>query len=263
MDLGIRGKVALVAGASSGLGYATAIGLAGEGARVVLASRDATRIRDAAQRVRRETGGEAHGVALDVTDPDAGERFVAEAEKAFGPPAILVGNAGGPRGGHFDTLRPEDFDHALRLSFLSAVNLTRAVLPAMRRAQWGRIVHISSATILEPNPDLFLSSAVRPAVAGFAKSLAKEVAPEGITVNLVAPGYVATERLGDLAERRARERGTTPEAAMDAMRATVPMGRIGEPRELADAVCFLCSAPASYITGITLRVDGGKVAFLL
>jgi 3-oxoacyl-[acyl-carrier protein] reductase len=260
MDLQIRGKVALVAGASAGIGYAAAEGLAREGARVVVASRDADRIQQAAERIRKATGGEAHPVVLDVTEPDAGEKLVAAAEETYGPAAILIGNAGGPKGGYFDTLTPEDFDHAVRLTFLSAVNLTRAVLPAMRRAAWGRIVHISSATILEPNPDLFLSSAVRPAVAGFAKSLAKEVAPQGITVNLIAPGYIATERLAD---RRAAHRGITPEGAMKSMEATVPMGRIGTPRELSDAVCFLCSERASYITGITLRVDGGKVAFLL
>jgi|GEM_PF-65913 len=262
MELGLEGKVALVAGASAGIGYGAAAMLAREGARVVLASRDLGRIEAAAERIR-AAGGEATGLALDVTDPDAGERFVASAGDAFGPPEILVTNAGGPAGGGFDTLTAADFEAATRLSFLSAVNLTRAALPAMKNAGWGRIVHISSATIIEPNDDLFLSSAVRPAVAGFSKALAREVAPLGITVNLVCPGYIATERLKDLAARRAREAGTTEAEAMEAMSATVPAGRIGRVEELASAICFLCGEPASYVTGVALRVDGGKVAFLL
>jgi len=263
VDLGLKGKVALVAGASQGLGYATAAELCAEGARVVIASRDAGRVKAAVKRLCRETKGEAAGVALDVRDADAGERFVTGAQERFGPPAILVTNAGGPAAGRFETLEAEDFEAAVSLSFLSAVRLTHAVLPFLRRAGWGRIVHIASGTVYEPNDDLFLSSAVRPAVAGFSKALAREVASLGITVNTVCPGYIATDRLRELAERRGREAGTGTDEAYAALEGSVPAGRIGSPRELAQAVCFLCGEPASYITGVSLRVDGGKVGFLL
>jgi 3-oxoacyl-[acyl-carrier protein] reductase len=263
MDLGLEGRIALVAGASAGIGFAAAELLAAEGARVVLASRDAGRIEDAAERIRESTGGEAVGVALDVTVPDAGERLTAVAREVFGEPGILVTNAGGPAGGGFESLSEEAFERAIRLSFLSAVNLTRAALPSMKRARWGRIVHVSSAVVFEPNHDLFLSSSVRPALAGFSKSLAREVAPLGITTNLVCPGFIATNRLRELAERRGRAAGTSTEAALETMAATVPAGRLGSPGELAAAIAFLCGEPASYITGTALRVDGGKVAFLL
>jgi len=263
MDLGITDRVALVAGASEGIGFGAALCLAREGARVVVASRDRARIETAAQSIRSETGGEAVGVVVDVTEPDCGERLVAAGRAAFGDPSILVTNAGGPAGGFYDSLQPLDFEAAVNLSFMSVVRLTHAALPAMRAAKWGRIVHISSATVIEPNPDLFLSSTVRPAVAGFSKSLAREMAPEGVTSNLVCPGYVATERLNELADRRARNDGSSREEALDAMAATVPMGRLATEAELGDAVAFLCSERAAYITGIALRVDGGKVNFML
>ena len=262
MDLGLKGKTALVAGASAGIGLGAARALAAEGARVVLVSRDPDRIEAAAASIRRE-GGEAVGVAQNVTDPRAGESLRERVRDAYGEADILITNAGGPPGGDFSTLSPEDFEAALQLSFMSAVRLTHAFLPAMIDRTWGRIVHVSSATVIEPNPDLFLSSAVRSGVVGFSKALATEVAPRGVTVNLVCPGYIATERLGELADRRARLTGSTPEEAMEAMARSAPMGRIGEVHELADAMAFLCSERASYITGVALRVDGGKVAFAL
>lgn len=263
MDLGLGGKTALVAGASSGIGYAAAEALAREGAQVVIASRSAERIEAAAERMRAATRGAVHPIPLDVRDPDAGDRLVDAALEQFGPPAILVTNAGGPFGRNFLELPIQAYEDALQLSFLSAVRLTRAAVPHMQRAGWGRVLHVSSGTVWEPNPDLFMSSTVRPALAGFSKALAAELAPHGITVNLVCPGYIRTESLEELAERRARDAGTSVEAAFEAMAETIPMGRIGTPEELADVMCFLCSERAGYVTGHAVRVDGGKVAFLL
>ena len=263
MDLGLKDKVALVAGASMGLGYAVAEALAAEGARVVVASRSAERIAAAAQRLRETTGGQVHCAVLDVRDPDAGEKFVSAARSAFGPAQILVTNAGGPPPGAFERFDLGDFEDAVRLNFLSAVNLTRAALPDMKAAGWGRIVHITSSTVLEPSVGLFLSSSVRPAVAGFSKALAREVAARGITVNMICPGMIATDRLRELGEFKAGESGRTVDEEMAALGAAVPVGRIGEPRELGAAVAFLCSEPAAYITGVALRVDGGKVSSLL
>jgi 3-oxoacyl-[acyl-carrier protein] reductase len=263
MDLGLEKKVALVAGASQGLGFAVAERLAGEGARVVVASRDAERIRSAAKKIAARTGGEVAPVALDVRDPDAGERFVEAARSAFGDPAILVTNAGGPPPGPFARFSLQDFEEAVRLTFLSAVRLTQAALPAMKAAGWGRVIHITSSTIHEPSVALFLSSSVRPAVAGFSKALAREVARDGITVNVVSPGILGTDRLRELAVHLAQESGHTVDEELVAMGEAVPVGRIGDPGELAATVAFLASVPAAYITGVALRVDGGKVSSLL
>jgi 3-oxoacyl-[acyl-carrier protein] reductase len=263
MDLGIKGKVALVAGSSMGLGYAVAEALAAEGARVVMASRDEERITEAATRVRQHTGAETHAIALDVRDPDAGTRFAEAARAAFGPPAILVTNAGGPPPGPFERFEAQAFEEAVQLNFMSAVRLTKAALPAMKESGWGRIVHITSSTVPEPSVGLFLSSSVRPAVGGFSKALAAEVAPHGITVNIVCPGIIATARIDDLARHLASESGRTPEEEKEAMGTVVPAGRMGRPEELGAVVAFLCSEPASYVTGTAVRVDGGKVSFIL
>ena len=185
------------------------------------------------------------------------------ARKAFGPPEILITNAGGPPPGPFARFGPNDFEEALRLSFLSAVGLTRAVLPDMKAQGWGRIVHITSTTVQEPSVGLFLSSSVRPAVAGFSKALAREVGGKGITVNVVSPGVIATDRLGELADYLAEESGRTREEELEHMGAAVPVGRLGRPEELGAAVAFLCSDQAAYINGIALRVDGGKVVSIL
>jgi 3-oxoacyl-[acyl-carrier protein] reductase len=230
---------------------------------VVLASRDSGRITEAARRIEAETGSPAFGVALDVRDPGAGQRFVEAARKRFGPPAILITNAGGPSPGPFAKLTPLDFEEGLELTFLSAVRLTHAALPSMKEAGWGRIVHITSSTIFEPAVGLFLSSAIRPAVAGFSKALAREVARHNITVNVVSPGVIATDRLQELAEFRAGESGRTVEQEFVSMAESAPVGRLGRPEELGWGVAFLCSERASYITGIALRIDGGKVASLL
>ena len=263
MDLGLKGKVALVAGASAGLGYAAAEALAVEGVKVVLASRDRDRIEGAARRVTARTGTPAHGIVLDVTERNAGDAFLAAARERFGEPSILLTNAGGPKPGPFADLDLSDFEDSVRLNFLSAVILTRAVLPAMKSAQWGRIVHVTSTTIHEPSVGLFLSSSVRPAVAGFSKAISREVAPFGITVNVIAPGLIATDRLQELAEFRVKQSKRTVEGEFAAMAEQVPLGRLGKPEEFGALVAFLCSERAAYITGESIRLDGGRTGFLL
>jgi len=263
MDLGIKDRVALVAGASMGIGYAVARALAKEGARVVVASRSEERINKAAEELSQETGSPVKGAVLDVRDPDAGLRFVAAAKKHFGPPEILVTNAGGPPPGPFSRFEVSHFEEALQLNFLSAVRLTKAALSDMKAGGWGRIVHITSSTVHEPSVGLFLSSAIRPAVAGFSKALATEVAAQGITVNMVSPGLIATARLSELAEFRAEETGRTMEEELAGLGDAVPVGRLGKPEELGAAVAYLCSEQAAYITGTAVRVDGGRVSALL
>lgn len=263
MDLGIKDRVALVAGASSGIGYGIAEALAAEGVRVVLCSRSADRITAAATQIEAATGTPTRGVAIDVLDPDCGTRFVAAATEAFGVPTIVVTNAGGSPPGPAAKYDVPDIERALQLNYLSAVRITRAALPGMQAARWGRIVHVTSTTVLEPKVSLFLSSASRPALVGYAKALAAEVAEQGITSNVLAPGLIGTERLSELIDYNAGQNQRSSEAERSALAQSVPARRLGTARELGDAAAFLCSERASYVTGVTLRVDGGRVSFIL
>ncbi len=262
MDLGLKDKVALVAGASSGIGFGIAHALSAEGARVVLCSRTAERAEGAAARIQDGTGNPVQGVAIDVLDEDAGTRFVAAAEAAFGTPTILITNAGGSPPGPASQYGVAEIRKALELNYLSSVRLTLAALPGMHSAGWGRLIHITSTTIFEPKTALFLSSTVRPAVVGFSKSLALELAEAGITSNVVAPGLIGTERLSELTDYLAEQAGRSPAEQENAMASSVPARRLGTPQELGDAVAFLCSERAAYITGIALRVDGGRVTYI-
>ena len=253
MDLGIAGRVALVTGASLGIGRAVAQGLAAEGARVALSSRNEARLAAAVESIRLR-GGEAFGVAADMADPGQIERLVEAVAERAGPPEIVIVNAGGPPPG-----APSDLDEAAwargyDLTLMSAVRLARAALPAMRRGGWGRIVNITSLTVKEPLLQLTLSNAFRAGVTGFAKTLAREVAADGVTVNSVAPGYIATDRLEQL---------FADEAARDALLAKIPMGRFGTPEEVAAVAVFLCSQQAAYLTGQTIVPEGGAVASIL
>ena len=253
MDLGIAGKVALVTGASLGIGRAVAEGLAAEGVRVALSARDASRL-DAAVEAIRLRGGEAFGVPADMADPRQIERLVAAVEERAGPPEIVLVNAGGPPPGAPTDLDEDAWARGYDLTLMSAVRLVRAVLPAMRCAGWGRIVHITSLTVKEPLLQLTLSNAFRAGVTGFAKTLALEVATDGITVNCVAPGYIATDRLEQL---------LPDDAARDAVLGRIPMGRFGAPEEVAAVAVFLASLQAAYVTGQTIVPEGGAVAAIL
>jgi 3-oxoacyl-[acyl-carrier protein] reductase len=264
MDLGLAGKRALVTGASGGIGFAVAETLAREGARVAVVSRDETRIRAAADRIARNVeGAEIVPLAGDLAAPRDPERLVAQAADALGGLQILVANAGGPPSGDFDDVGEEQFELAVRLTFRSAERLMRAALPRLRASGWGRIVCLTSITAKEPHDGLALSNAMRPAVHGLAKSLSR-TAGAGITVNCVCPGFTDTERLRDLAAAAAAaRRGVTPEEVFAGWRSNIPRGELGRPREIAAAVAFLCSEPASFVNGVSLAVDGGESRPLL
>jgi 3-oxoacyl-[acyl-carrier protein] reductase len=253
VDLGLRGRPALVAAASRGLGFASAMALAREGARLAICARDVNALREAADQIREATGSDVTPIVADASNAGDAIRFVREGAAALGGCHVLVANAGGPPPGRAIDLSDRDFLEAIELSFLSVVRMAREALPHMRAAGYGRIVAISSSSVKEPIPGLALSNAARAAATGFLKTLAREVAPDGITVNAVLPGRFRTRRVHDLAAAR----GRTMDEELGAQAADVPMGRLGEPGELGEVVAFLASDRASYVTGAMLSVDGG------
>jgi 3-oxoacyl-[acyl-carrier protein] reductase len=263
MDLGLLGRVALVGGSSRGLGFEAARALAAEGCAVVLCSRDGAALEAARARIVEETGVQVLAVPVNLSEP-AGAATLAEATlAAFGHIDVLVTNTGGPPAGPFESHSAGAWRDAVAQNLESVVNLTRAVLPSMRERSWGRIINITSIAVKQPVDGLILSNSVRAAVTGFARTLANEVAPHGITVNNVLPGYTRTERLVHLAEHNASSRGTAVDEAYGQWEREIPMGRLGEPDELAALIAFLASTRASYITGQSIAVDGGWIRSLL
>jgi 3-oxoacyl-[acyl-carrier protein] reductase len=262
MDLGLKGKVALAAASSAGIGRAVAVALAREGMDLVMCARSEGSLDEARQEVE-ALGVRAVAIPADLTDPDAVKKVVAAAFHAFGRVDVLVTNTGGPPAGPFEAHTPEDWDMAVRQNLFSVLNLVREVLPGMRERGWGRIINVTSIAVKQPSDNLILSNAVRAAVTGFARTLATEAAADGITVNNVMPGFTRTQRLTDLAAKRAEIKGVEPEAIWDSWHQEIPMGRVGEPAELAALVAFLASEKASYITAQSIAVDGGWIKSLL
>lgn len=258
MDLGIEGRPALVAAASAGLGLACATALAREGARLAICGRDPGRLETAREHIA-ETTGRTDVVALpaDVGTEEGAVGFVREATERLGGCEILVLNAGGPPPGRAQDLADEDYRRAIELNFYSTVRMVREGLPGMREAGYGRIVLIASSSVKLPIPGLALSNTARVAAAAFLKTLSREVAPEGITVNGVLPARFLTDRIRDLADARALANGTDSDHEMRTLAEEIPMGRLGDPMELGDLVAFLCSERASYLTGLMISVDGG------
>ncbi|MGP3920152.1 SDR family oxidoreductase [Nonomuraea sp. NBC_00507] len=248
MDLGISGKVALVTGGSAGIGLAAAKSLAREGCDVCVTARNPERLADAVVELQ-EFGKVVHAILADVEDPAAARRVVEETRGVLGPVDILVANAGGPPAGRFDETTLADWDVAVQRNLLGTVRLIHAVLPEMRSRGWGRIVTITSRSAREALDGLALSNATRSAVAGVVRTLAREVAGDGVLVNNVMPGPIDTERLRELSggEEVLAERGKA-----------VPVGRIGRAEEVGDVVAFLASERASYVNGISMLVDGGE-----
>ncbi len=257
MDLKLKGLRAFVAASSRGLGYATAALLAAEGSRVAINARDEKAVQQAARELSGRTGAEVTGLAGDVSLPEDPARLVAQAVEALGGLDILITNAGGPPSGKFETFDDAAWRHAVELSLMSHVRLIRAALPALKQSQHASVLTITSISVKQPIPDLVLSNSVRAATVGLTKSLALELAAEGIRFNSILPGWTATERVQYLMQSRATSRGTTVEEEIARQAQDSPLGRLAEPEEFANAAVFLVSPAASYITGVMLGVDGG------
>lgn len=259
MDLGLKGKRALVTGASSGLGAAAATALAMEGVELVINSRNESRLEAAAREIFEKSGLRPKICAADISRATDIQRLDSE----VGPVDILISNTGGPPPGQFTTLPGEHWQEAADLLLVSAINLTRMVIDGMIRRKWGRLIYITSIGVLQPIDDLILSNTYRAGVVGLCKTISNNYAKHGITANCVCPGYTATERLARLAASRAEETGTSAEKIVEAFASLVPAGRIGKPEELAALITFLASDKAAYITGTSIPVDGGAVKALI
>jgi 3-oxoacyl-[acyl-carrier protein] reductase len=261
MDLGLRGRTAVVGGATSGLGRASADTLAAEGCRLFLWSRRDDALAVVARELREAHGVEVDHVAADAADPSAAA-IVAEAALRFGAPDILVSNAGGPPTVDPTATDREAWERAFRLLAETPIELATLLLPGMRERGWGRVVAILSSGIRQPIPELVYSNAGRSALAAWLKTTARAIAADGVTVNGVMPGRIATPRIHELDSGRAEREGTTEDAVREGHLATIPAGRYGEPAELGVLVAFLASERASYITGQLIAVDGGLIAGL-
>jgi 3-oxoacyl-[acyl-carrier protein] reductase len=259
MDLGLKGKVALVTASSKGLGRACALALAQEGAKVAICARNGKVLRVTADEIATSTGSELLAIPADMTNSRDIEQVVKETVKHFGKLHILVTNAGGPPAGNFADFDDKQWQEALNLTLLSAVRLIRAALPHLQKERWGRIINLTSTSVKEPLENLVLSNSIRPAVHGLAKTLAPQLAPYGITINNVMPGTIHTDRVEQLAQVTAKKNDQSVAEAIEVMGQAAALGRIGEPEEFGAVVAFLASERASYITGVSLPVDGGRI----
>jgi 3-oxoacyl-[acyl-carrier protein] reductase len=251
VDLGIKGRVALVTGASAGIGEAVALALAAEGAKLAIGARRVDRLDAVAKRAKELGAADARGFALDLTDVASVERMLADVRAAFGDVEIVVLNGGGPKPGRFTDVALPDWDAAYRTVLRSMIELIDATLPAMRAKKWGRIVALTSTSVKQPIANLVLSNAFRTALVAALKTLAGEAAADGVTVNAIATGRIATDRLLQLSGSQS--------AMRDSAKTEVPIGRVATPQEFAPLVAFLCGAPASYVTGQTIAIDGGLI----
>jgi len=262
VDLGLNGRVALVAASSRGLGRAVATALAAEGAKVMLSARDEAALAQTAEEMSENTGAEVDYCATDLTRADDVRALVRRTAERFGGVDVLFTNAGGPPAGSFDTVSDEDWRGAFELNLMSVVRLVREALPHMRERGFGRIVNIASSSIKQPIEDLILSNTFRAGVAGLAKSLSFELAPEGILVNTLGPGRISTERSASIDAAQAERLGVPVEEVRGGVEAQIPLGRYGTPEEFARVAVFLASPANSYVTGQAFLVDGGMVRAL-
>lgn len=262
MDLGIAGRTALIGGASSGLGRASAEQLAAEGCRLVLWSRDGARLADVASEIGSRHGVPVATLAGDAAEPGTGARIATEAALQFGPIDIVLLNAGGPPTTDPTATDAAGWERAFRLLAITPIELATALLPGMRERRWGRIVAILSSGVRQPIPDLVYSNAGRGALAAWLKTTARAVAVDGVTVNGILPGRIETPRIDSLDRGRAEKTGQSVEQVRATHLATIPAGRYGRPDELGSLVAYLCSEPARYLTGQAIAIDGGLIAGL-
>jgi 3-oxoacyl-[acyl-carrier protein] reductase len=258
VDLGLAGKVALVAASSKGLGKASALALAREGARVTICARTETDLNAAAAEIRRETGAEVLAVPADLTSAAGIHTVVSATAERFGGVDVLVNNSGGPARGRFADFTDEDWQRAFEVVTLNFVRFVREVTPYMRRQHWGRIVGLQSSSVKQPVEGIDLSNALRPGIAGLMKSLTPDLAKDGITINLVLPGMFLTSRI-IAGAGRSPEGDQALQEQLAPIAAGIPVGRLGDPMELGSLVAFLASRQASYITGAVYQVDGGLI----
>ena len=263
MDLGLRGKTALVTASSRGLGRAIAEALAAEGTSLLICARGEDALTEARDAIARDTRVDVEMVAADVSTKEGIARVWQQARDHFGRVDVLVTNAGGPPSGPFESLEWESWQQAVELTLRSAVELTRLVLPGMKERRWGRILNVTSIAVKQPVDGLMLSNSLRAAVTGFARTLANEVARYGVTVNNLLPGYTRTERVEQLNAATAAREGITVDDIAHRIEAQIPMRRLGEPREFAALAAFLASEQASYITAQSIAVDGGWIRSVL
>lgn len=258
MDFKIQDRVAMVAAGSRGLGQATALALAGEGCRVSVCGRNPESLKASLSRLE-ALGGQCLAIQADVSRSEDLARWHDQTLAHLGPVDILVTNTGGPKAAPFDGLSDLDWQEGVESTLMNVVRLCRLVLPGMRSRRWGRIVHITSLVAKQPTPLLTISSTLRAGISGLTKTLAQESAPYGITVNALLPGHIMTDRQVHLGELKAKAEGISLEDYFARTAASIPAGRIGRPEEIGDAIAFLCSEQASYITGVSLQVDGGII----
>ena len=263
MDLGLANRIALVTGASQGLGFAIARELAAEGASVAIVARTAERLERAAAEIMAHSCTRVLPIAGDVAAEGEVERIARAVEEALGPVDILVANAGGPPSTMFAQTRPEQYRAAIETNLLASIRMAHACVPGMRERKWGRVIFLTSMAAKQPMQGLLLSNTARAGLLGFAKSLATEVARDGVLVNTVLPGHFDTARALELNEARAKREGKSMEEVQAMRVAGIPLGRSGDPRELAAVVAFLASERASFLTGTAVQVDGGQIAGLL
>jgi len=256
MELGLKGKRAIVMAASRGLGYASALGLAREGCKLIVCSRDQSRIEAAAAAIKKDTGAEVKALVADVSSASEAKRLVDAAVSAYGGLEIVVHNAGGPPAGETLQMTEEQWQKAFEQNLLSFTRIVGAAAPEMKKAGYGRVLTIASSSIKQPIPNLALSNALRAGVWGIAKTLSRELAPQGILVNVIAPGRIDTERIAELDQANAQKSGKSVEDVRKASIGGIPLGRLGRPEELANLVVFLASHAGSYITGQAITVDG-------
>ena len=259
MDMGLKDRVAIVAASSTGLGKAVALGLAREGAKLALCARTEAVLKATAAEIHSETGAEVLARALDVTADSQVREFVAETVHRFGGVDICVTNAGGPPAKPFSQTTVGDWQAGVNLNLMSTLYFAREVLPVMQKQKWGRLITITSMSVKQPIDNLILSNSVRSAVSGLAKSLSNEYAKDNVLVTNVCPGYTQTARLDELANKLAQAEGVSPDQIRERWASQIPLKRLGKPEEFASLVVFLASERASYITGVSIAVDGGFV----